>query len=238
MPAFSADLHNHTPASADYRRPETTPREIVEAALGAGLHVCGMTDHFSCGLGRALIDAADAVASDTGRRLLVVSGAELRITFRGDEAHITALYPAEGNEALFQATLGILGITSPMPAHEDMPFFTWEHDPVDVCRIIEALGGIAMVSHADRAFGDYRLIDSPLFWRLAEEPAVSAIDFLDPESHRDLVSGLRPSIIQCSDSHCCDDIGSRRSLVAMEELSFDSLKAALAAGAVLPEVLV
>ncbi len=238
MPAFSADLHNHTPASADYRRPETMPRQIVEAALDAGLHVYGATDHFSCGLGRALIDAADAVAAETGRRLLVVSGAELRITFRGDEAHITALYPAERNEALFQATLEILGITSPIATHEDMPYFTWEHDPVDVCRIIEALGGVAMVAHADRAFGDYRLIDSPLFWRLAEEPTVSAIDFLDPAAHRDVVAGLRPSIIRCSDSHCCDDIGMRRSLVAMEELSFHSLKTALAAGTVVPEVLV
>ena len=236
MPAFFADLHNHTPASADHRCPATSPREIVEAALDAGLHVYSATDHFSCGFGRALVDAADQVAAETGRRLLVVSGAELRITFLGDEAHITALFPPDRDEDLFRALLDILGVPRPFATYEDTPFFTWEYDPAEVCRVIDALGGIAMVAHVDRRFGDYRLLDSPLFWRLAEEPSVSAIDFLDPEAHPDVVARLRPSIIRCSDSHCCEDIGKRRSLVAMDDLSFESLKAALNAGATASEV--
>lgn len=237
MPALAADLHNHTPASADYRRPGTSAREIVETALAAGLDVYAATDHFSVGFAAELIAAAEQVAAETGRRLMVVPGTELRITYRGDEAHITALLPPDGFEPLFAALLDILGLTLPLAASEDLPFFTHEHDPVDVARIIHALGGIACVAHADRWFGDYRLFDSGLFSRLADEPAVAAVDFLDPdtgEAAKSLHVGLRT--ISCSDSHCCEHVGSRRAHLEMDDLSFASLKVALRSGAVSCEV--
>ncbi len=237
MPAFAADLHNHTPASADHWQQDTSAREIVETALEAGLHVYGATDHFTCEFVPALIAAADEVAAETGRRLFVIPGTELRIIHDFDEAHIMALFDPADYELRFTALLNILGLTSPCAEPEELPCFAFEHDPVDVCRIIHALGGIACVAHADRDFGDYRLIDTELFARLAAEPAVVAIDLLDPDANGAAISEYGASIIHCSDSHSCEEIGVRRSFVAMDELSFSSLKGALEIGRVVPELL-
>ncbi len=228
MPTFVADLHNHTPASADHHlRHETSARDIVETALAAGLDIYAATDHMSWGLVGELLAAADDVARETGRTLLVVPGAELRITYRGDEAHITPLFDPGTYEQRFDALVGILGLTSTLVAEEDRPFFTFEHDPVDVCRIVYALGGVACVAHADRAFGEYRLTGTHLFERLLAEPTVAAIDFLDPEAARGLVDGTDATVISCSDSHCCEDIGRRRSDLELDDLSFWALRTAL-----------
>lgn len=238
MRVFSADLHNHTPASADHLWPETSAREIVEAALEAGLDIYAATDHISCAFVGALLAAADQVAEETGRRLLVVPGTELRVTSGSDEAHITALFDPKRYEKLFPALMHALGITVPCAAHAEAPFLTVERDPVGVARTIQALGGLACVSHVDRLFGDYRLIDTPLFDRLASERAVSAIDVLDPASARDRLAVFDVSVIGCSDSHSCDRIGARRTLLEMEDLTFASLRRALKRGAVVPEALV
>ncbi len=233
MPAFVADLHNHTPASADHhRRSETTAREIVECALAAGLDVYAATDHLSMEYAGELIAAAGEVARETGRELLVVPGAELRITHRDDEAHIVALFDQSTYAQRFGALLGILGVASDLPGEEARPFYTIEHDPAEVCRIIDALGGLAVVAHADRAFGDYRLIDRPLFERLVTEPAVAAVDLVDPRASRSRLDGCRPAVISCSDSHSCAAIGARHAVVEMGELTFEALRRALASGAV------
>ncbi len=238
MPAFAADLHNHTPASADHRQQDTSARRIVETALDAGLHIYGVTDHFTCAFIPELIAAADEVGAEMGRRLFVVPGTELRITHHSDEAHIMALFDPIDYQHRFDTMLHILGLTSPCAEPEELPCFAFERDPVDVCRIIGALGGIACVAHADRAFGDYRLIDTELFARLAAEPALAAVDLVDPDADGETVGGHDVSIIRCSDSHSCEQIGVRRSFVAMDDLSFPSLRLALETGRVVPELLV
>lgn len=238
MPVFFADLHNHTPASADHRRPATSAEEIVESALGAGLQVYAATDHLSCALVAELMAEARRVESETSRPLLVIPGMELRITYLGDEVHIVALFEPEHHVSHFNALMGLLGITSARFAYDDLPLVTCEYDPVGVCRAIDALGGIACVAHADRVFGDYRFIDTPLFRRLAAEPTVAAIDLLDLEVRdQDALSGLSACIIQCSDSHSCERIGERRSLITMKDLSFASLRTALQDGKVATDLL-
>ncbi len=233
MPVFAADLHNHTPASADHhRRSETAARDIVVSALGAGLDIYAATDHLDWGFSADLIEAADQVEDESGRRLLVVPGIELRITYRGDEAHIVALFDQDNYTHRFEALLTTLGVKAVLPGTDELPFFTFEYDPVDACRIIDALGGIACVAHADRAFGSYRLIERALFDRLLAETTVSAIDLIDPEASRARMDGCRPAIISCSDSHACGLIGTRRALLEMEELSFPALGRALAGNSV------
>lgn len=233
MPAFVADLHNHTPASADHhQRGEVTPRDIVTSALDAGLDVYAATDHVDWSLSADLIEAAERFAHESGRRLFVVPGTELRMSYRGDEAHIVALFDIDRYESRFRALLAILGMTAALPGEHDLPFFTFEHDPVEACRAIDALGGIAVVAHADRPFGAYRLIDTPLFERLLAEPAVSAIDLVDPDTSCGRLDGSRKALITCSDSHSCHGIGARRTTLEMEGLSFEALRKALALGAV------
>lgn len=229
MPAFSADLHNHTPhISSDYRGPaDTTPREIVEAALDAGLDVYAVTDHYSCGYVPCLIDAAEQVAQETGRTLLVVPGAELRVRHGDDEAHLTALFPHQGYATAIGALFDMLGFSDAAVGRAELPYVTVERDPVRVSRMIDSLGGISIVAHADRAFGDYRLIDSPLFDRLLAEDTVLAVDMLHQERGQMMLAAHDVSLIGCSDSHCLEEIGRRRTLLAMPELSFAGLRRAL-----------
>ncbi|MDP2401270.1 MAG: hypothetical protein Q8M66_04765 [Actinomycetota bacterium] len=234
MPHFAVDLHNHTPASADHRQRDcVTPGDIVVCALRSGLDVYAATDHLSWRYATDLISAAESHAQATGQRLLIVPGTELRLTYRDDEAHVVALFEPKGHERRLEALLGILGLVTSHLSDETLPLLTFEYDPVEVCRIIDALGGIACVAHADRWFGSYRLIDTALFDRLAEEPTVSAIDLLEPEAHRSRLDGSRATLISCSDSHACEHIGARRSVLEMHDLSFSSLRDGLtqAAGA-------
>ncbi len=230
MPAFTADLHNHTPhISSDYRgSSDTTPRQIVEAALDAGIDVYAVTDHFSCGFVPGLILAAEQVAAETGRSLFVVPGTELRVRFGDDEAHITALFPQQGYATATTALFGMLGFSDELLSPHELPYATIERDPVRVARIIDSLGGIAVVAHADRVFGDYRLVDSPLFERLLAEDTVLAVDMLHARDGEYRLAACDVSLIGCSDSHCLEEIGRRRTLLAMPELSFDALRRALA----------
>ena len=228
MPAFTADLHNHTPHSSDYRgAPDTTPREIVEIALDAGLDVYAATDHFSCGFVPGLIREAEQVARETGRRLLVVPGVELRVRHGEDEAHLTALFPQQGYEAATTALFGMLGFSDALISRHELPHKTLERDPVRVSRIIDSLGGIAIVAHADRDFGGYRLVDSMLFERLLFESTVLAVDMLHQERGQMMLAAYVVSLIGCSDSHSVEEIGRRRTLLAMPELSFPALRRAL-----------
>lgn len=228
MPAFTADLHNHTPHSSDYRgAADTTPREIVETALHAGLDLYAATDHFSYGFVPGLIDEAERVGRETGRRLLVIPGAELRVRYGDDEAHLTALFPQQGYETAIAALFGMLGFSDAVISRHELPYTTIERDPVRVSRIIDSLGGIAIVAHADREFGGYRLVDSPLFERLLLETTVLAVDMLHQDSGELALAAHDVSLIGCSDSHSLDEIGRRRSLLAMPELTFDGLRTAL-----------
>lgn len=229
MPLFLADLHNHTPASADHhQRSGVTARDIVESALDAGLDIYAATDHLSWDYSASLIDAAAQVALETGRHLLVVPGVEMRITHRGDEVHLVALFDQERYATLLQTLLEIFGVAGRLPKEADLPAYTFEYDPVQACRTIDALGGIAIVAHADRTFGSYRVIDSPLMARLIGEPTMSAIDLVDIEGARGRLDGCGKTLISCSDSHSCGAIGARRVALEMAGLSFESLREALA----------
>jgi hypothetical protein len=232
VPRYAVDLHNHTPASADHRQRDTvTPEDIVACALQSGLDVYAATDHLSWRYASGLIAAAESYARTSGQRLLVVPGTELRLTHRGDEAHVVALFAPEGHQHRLEALLGILGLVTSHLTDESLPLLNFEYDPVEACRIIDALGGIACVAHADRWFGTYRLIDSALFDRLAAESAVAAIDLLEPDAHQARLDDSHAVVISCSDSHACEHIGCRRSTLEMHDLSFGSLRDGLAQAA-------
>ncbi|HSQ22101.1 MAG TPA: hypothetical protein VLQ52_04835 [Coriobacteriia bacterium] len=229
MPRYTVDLHNHTPLiPSDYRGdPATTPRQIVERALEVGIDVWGIADHFSVDYGPKLIAAAEDVAAETGRRLLVLPGAELRVRHEGEETHLVCLFPPERADVPFGVVLGVLGLKSPVAPLEDLPFFAVDRDPRDVARIVDAVGGLCHIGHVDRTFGDYCFIESDLVHHLAERPHVSAIELIDHSCRERFRDGLAIAHISSSDSHSLDEMGRRTATLEMPELSFEGLKAAL-----------
>jgi PHP family Zn ribbon phosphoesterase len=231
MPRYTVDLHNHTPLiPSDYRGdPATTPRQIVERALDAGIDVWGIADHFSVDYGPLVVAAADEVCTETGRRLLVIPGAEIRVRHEREETHLVCLFPPDRVDVRFRVLLGVLGLTSPVAPLAELPHFHIERDPLDVARIVDAIGGMCHIGHVDRTFGDYCFIDSELVHHLAECEHVSAIELIDHTSRHRFRDGLAIAHISSSDSHSLDEIGRRTATLEMPELSFEGLKAAFRA---------
>ena len=231
MPLYTVDLHNHTPLiPSDYRGDiGTTPRQIVERALEVGIDVWGIADHWSVEYGPLVVAAADEVAAETGRRLLVLPGAELRVRHLGEETHLVALFPPIplGSAAeCFDALLAALGLRAPVAALDDLPYFAIERDPLEVARLVVEAGGLCHVGHVDRAFGDYCFIESALVHDLAECPYVSAIELIDHSCRERFRDGLAIAHISSSDSHSLEEMGRRTATLEMFELSFEGLKAA------------
>ncbi|MDY0341730.1 MAG: hypothetical protein RBS17_11045, partial [Coriobacteriia bacterium] len=164
MPLYTIDLHNHTPViPTDYRGdPATTPRQIVERAIELGIDVWGIADHWSVSYGHRVVEAAEEVFVETGRRLLVLPGAELRIRHLGEETHMVALFPPGEEVGCYGALLASLGLEDPVAPLARLPFFAHDRDPLDVARLVEEAGGICHIGHVDRTFGDYCFIDSEL----------------------------------------------------------------------------
>ena len=226
MPEYSIDLHNHMPVpDADYRGPlHTSGEEVVSAAIAAGLDVLGVSDHFSLGFFRTAHEAAH------GTSLLVLPGAEVRLAHARDEAHLVALFSPEHAEERFDDFMACIGFTE--EARTDrLHHVVIECDPVAAARCVAGLGGICVVAHVDRRFGDYRLLGRPLLRRLVDEVPGIVLEFLDPDNVAelgDVPQGL--TVVQSSDSHCLAEMGRRRSTVHAHELTFDAIRQALRPG--------
>lgn len=231
MPLYTIDLHNHTPLiPSDYRGdPATTPRQIVERALEVGIDVWGIADHWSVAFGPLVVAAAEEVAAETGQRLLVLPGAELRIRHEGEETHLVALFPPHEVGARFESLLHSLGLAAPVASLDELPYFALEYDPLEVARLVAEAGGLCHAGHVDRTFGEYRFIDSALVHHLAECGHISAIELIDHASRSLFRDGLAIAHIASSDSHSLEEMGRRTATLEMPELSFEGLQAAFGA---------
>lgn len=219
MPRYSLDLHNHMPIpGGDYRGPlDTTGCDVVTAALAAGLDVLGVSDHFSL----AFFDRVAAAAEATG--LLVLPGAELRLRWQGEEAHLIAMFPPHAAAESFDALLEELDYGDEhralRPHHVVL-----EYDPVEAVHLVHGLGGTAHVAHVDRRFGPYRLLGGELLPRMIRESPVTSVEFVDLECAAELgESSHRVALIQSSDSHHTCEIGRRRTVIEADELTFDGV---------------
>lgn len=231
MALFTIDLHNHTPLiPTDYRGdPGTTPRQIVERALEVGIDVWGIADHWSVSYGHRVVEAAGEIFARTGRRLLVLPGAELRIRHLGEETHMVALFPPGEEVTRFKALLASLDLEDPVAPLEELPYFSHDRDPLEVARLMEEVGGMCHIGHVDRAFGDYCFIESDLVHDLAECKSVSAIELVDQTCRSRFREGLAIAYISSSDSHSLEEMGRRTATIELPELSFEGLRSAFKA---------
>lgn len=227
MTAYAIDLHNHMPVpDADYRGPlSTSGADVVSAAVTVGIDVLGVSDHFSLDFFRRVHEAA------VGLPLLVLPGVEVRLSWGEDEAHLIALFPPEGAEERFAGLMSALGMPGTQ-SEELLHRMIVEYDPVDAARAIEAFGGMCHVAHVDRWFGAYRLLNRPLLRRIVEDAPVVALEFLDL-GNASRLDGLEATVacIRSSDSHHCDEIGRRTSVIEADDLTFDGIRRALARAA-------
>jgi predicted metal-dependent phosphoesterase TrpH len=235
MPSASApfrriDLHIHTPLSACYidtMRPEanrhTSPEEIVTAAVEAGLDAIAVTDHN----GAEMVDVIRPLAAERG--LAIFPGTE--ISTRG--GHLLAIFDVDADVQLIRELLGTIDFEPGQWGDGFQRTDVWMDQVIEE---IAALGGIAIPAHVDREprgflASDERPSDK---LRIYNHERLAALEITDPRKRERWNKGQDPryrtprACVQSSDAHAPEEIGRRPTLVAMDEICLDELRAALA----------
>jgi hypothetical protein len=224
------DLHIHTPLSACYVdsiRPEagrkTTPKDIVAAAIAAGLDAIAVTDHN----GAETIDAVRTAAES--QHLTVFPGAE--ISTRG--GHLLAIFDVDTDA---QVVRDLLAAVSLRPEQWGDGFQRTEVWLDEVMEEIAARGGIAVPAHVDREprgflASDERPADKS---RIYQHDLLTALEITDRRGRDRWTSGSDPrysrprACIQSSDAHAPEEIGRRPTLYRMDRINLAGLREALA----------
>jgi PHP family Zn ribbon phosphoesterase len=223
------DLHIHTPLSrcyVDTMRPElgrrTSPDEIVDAALAAGLDAVAITDHN----GGEMVDAIRDAAS--GRGLTIFPGTE--ISTRG--GHLLALFDPGAGVEVVRDLLGAIGFRPEQWGDGFERTDVWLDRVMDE---IAARGGLAIPAHVDREprgflASDERPSDKQ---RIYHHEHLAALEITDPRQRARWQRGADPRYgrarpcIQDSDAHAPEEIGRRPTLYRMEAIDLAGLRAAL-----------
>jgi predicted metal-dependent phosphoesterase TrpH len=229
-PFRRVDLHIHSPLSACYvdsMRPEvnrrTRPRDIVDAAVAAGLEAIALTDHN----GADMIDVIRPLAAERG--LCVFPGTE--ISTRG--GHLLAIFDLETPTDVLRGLLAEVGFSPEVSGDGFQRTDVWLDA---VMEAIDARGGLAIPAHVDREprgflASDERPSDKSRIYR---HPAVAALEITDPTRRERWLRGTDPrynvprTCIQSSDAHAPEEIGRRPTLMRMGQICLSELKAALA----------
>ncbi len=222
------DLHVHSPASScheDRIMPEagrfTSPRDIVEAALAAGLGAVAITDHNS-------VEGVAAIREAARDGLTVFPGAELAT--RG--GHLLALFSVDASPPHLRRFIASLGFADQGVGDGFYQADIWLDE---ASRRITEAGGLAIAAHADRysrgfLAGDESLADKARMYR---SPHLSALEITLPKDKERWNRGLMPgyplgrACIQGSDAHSTKEIGRRFTYIDFPEMSLNGLRRAL-----------
>ena len=229
MTAYTVDLHNHTPfVFSDYREPKASPADLIAAAFAARIDILGVTDHYSLGWWDQMYTAAEVHSSYDGQRLIVLPGAELKVTWGDDEVHLVALFEPEVAVLQFAALTSWLGVASELDDTQRLPYVKAERDPVRVVEQAREIGASCHVAHVDRRFGEYTLLGTPLFDRLLAEAPLAAVEVLSPDSAEEIrAKAPDMTFIRSSDAHSPAEIGRRTTQLDLDDATFEAIRDAL-----------
>lgn len=227
---LKADLHTHTPASADMdeKWSNSTAEDLVAIAIEKELDIIAITDHNTA----AWCDDVRKAAS--GTILTVLPGVEIS-THQG---HILALFDCDVPASRIEDLLVTVGISRDDFGRLDV---ATTEGIVEVADEIAKAGGLAIAAHIDASRGFIRMISSgPERKRAYAAPNLWAMEILNADLRDEYQSGSkagyprRMPCLQASDSwaagadhHQLDGMGYRYSLLKMDERSLSGLKMAL-----------
>jgi PHP family Zn ribbon phosphoesterase len=215
------DLHVHTPVSTCYREASATYRQVVEAALSAGLGAVAVADHHAFTGALAVREAA------TGSGLVVFPGIE--ITAR--EGHFLGIFDVDTPESRLGDFFRWLGIA---PGNVGDGHIVVGHAIGAVLKEIGSRGGVAIAAHIERWPSGFLETREPRSIKEAIH-ADEHLDALEITIAQDkklwndgLVRGYskRYACIQASDAHSPAEIGRRQVLIEMEQIDLGALREA------------
>jgi len=218
---IKVDLHIHTPESKCYSNPQTTPAQIVDAALAAGLEAIAITDHNTV----HGVDSVRELGEEKG--LAVFPGVEL--SPRG--GHVLALFDRETSSNLLEDFLDDVGVSAVGKGDATIPISDWIEDAFQK---IEGWGGIAIAAHIERwptgflETNEHRRVKM----RIHSNPHPSALEITQPQNkglwNSGQVSGYpkKYACIQGSDAHSLEEIGRRATYLKLPSLDLEGLRLA------------
>jgi len=211
------DFHIHTPVSSCYSEKAVNPRQIVEAALAAGLDAIAITDHNTA----AGIDLVRHKAAG----LIVIPGMEL--TTRS--GHFLALFDIMTPTASLETLLDTLGVTpgGRGDGAEIIPLETSE-----VLKHVNHAGGLLIAAHIERWPSGFLESKEPRAVKMSihSSPYLSALEITvaadRPQWENGLIRGYskKYACVQGSDAHTPREIGRRPTYLRLPEISLMEIK--------------
>jgi PHP family Zn ribbon phosphoesterase len=215
------DFHIHTPESKCYSDLLTTPQQIVDASLAAGLDAIAITDHNT-------FKGVDAVSKlGQGKGLVVFPGIELST----EHGHFLALFDPETSTSQLDDFLDYVGGSEAGRGDGTVPV----SDGIkDVLRKIDERGGIAIAAHIERwPTGFLQTTKSRRSkMRIHGNEYLTALEITQPQSKGLWNTGQvrdypkRYACIQGSDAHALDEIGRRPTYMKLPSLDLRGLRLA------------
>jgi 3',5'-nucleoside bisphosphate phosphatase len=239
VPAFSCDLHIHS-ALSPCGSLEMSPLNIVTRAKQVGLDIIAITDH------NMAENCAYVALLGKENGILVLSGMELQTV---EELHLLAIFgdyetamdlqnhvynrlPPIANDAEYFGDQVVVDEKGVIIRSEERLLLNSSSISLDEAVLwIKERGGLAIPSHIDgSAFG----IVSQLGY-VPEDVPFDALEVERMDKVKDIIDFILAKdlpLVSFSDAHYLKDIGKRRTLLDMEELSYAGVVGGLKHGPV------
>lgn len=170
------DFHTHTPASADFRKPDVTCEDWLRDYMEKGIDCVAVTDH-NCG---AWIDKLKRTLArfekedpEWYRPLCLFPGVE--ISANGG-VHILAIFDPEKTTSDIDSLLGAVGYRGTKGLSDDVT----TRSLTEVIDSIVQVGGIAIPAHVDRDKGLFSIKGQSL-QQVLENPNIYAMELCDKD---------------------------------------------------------
>jgi hypothetical protein len=224
---WAVDFHVHTPGSRDAKDEDYgTPKDIVEAALAAGLDAIAITDHNTVSWCKDVADAA------VGTPLVVLPGVEIST----NEGHLLAIWEQGTDPSLIEEVLVKLDIGQADRGKLDI---TASAGFAQAATKVAASGGLAIPAHIEKDKGLMRLTVPAYVKEILLHDDVGAVEVV----HLDTVDDVRNKLgdqrnmafVRGSDTwdkneshHALSGIGARRTWIKASRLDLVGIRHALA----------
>jgi len=217
-----ADLHIHSPKSLCYNDKSVTPKQVVDAALAAGLQIIAVTDHNT-------FEAVDSIRDKSKKKgLCVFPGIELSTK----AGHFLALFDADTPLEDLRITLVAL-----QPDRNKWGDGTaiLQSSAEDVIKHMAMHGGVVIAAHIER--WPSGILESGESSRtkanIMASSYLSALEITIPQDRLAWNNGeihsypKQYACIQSSDAHNLNEIGRRPVYIKIEHCNLESLKSAI-----------
>ena len=225
---LKADLHVHTPASADIAEEWKTaqPADVVRIAIEKDLDIIAVTDHNTAAWCDAVRKAAE------GSNLTVFPGVEISTP----QGHLLAIFDSDVDASRIEDLLVKVGI--PREKFGSLDVAT-QNGIAEVSTSVTNAGAVAIAGHADGERGFLKMIPvGAERQRVYAAQDLWAMEILDASSRNKYQAGdlygRRMTCLQSSDCwpkganrHQLDGIAYRYSFLKIDERSIAGLKLAL-----------